>query len=271
MTRSLPFYIIIETYFHYLKITMSTIGKALDILEVFLKRDDEIGLSELASSCGLNITTTHRIVHTLVKRGYLKQRQERQKYSLSTKFLQYSNVITRRMKIRDVASPILDALSKMAGESVNIAILDSNEAVYIEHIDTNKSLRIFTQIGNRVPLYCTGVGKIFLAYMRDDESQKVLKGNELLPHTANTITDVKRLKQELGQVKQEGLAIDSEEMEIGVRCLAAPVKNSSGNVIAAISVSGPSARLSDKRVNEIKPLIKSCALEISRALGYNGE
>jgi len=250
---------------------MSTIGKAMYILDLLLKRYDEIGLSEFARLLDLNIATTHRILHTLVQRGYLNQKQKRQKYCLSTKFLQYSNVITRRMKIRDIASPVLDALSKMVGESANIAILDNHEAVYIEHIDTNKSLRIFTQIGNRVPLYCTGMGKVFLAHMGDDELQQVLKGDELRPQTANTITDVKLLKQELEQVKQEGVAIDNEEMEIGVKCLAAPVKNSSGKVMAALSISGPSARLSPKRVSEIKPLLISCALEVSRALGYNAE
>ena len=250
---------------------MTTIEKAIDVLEIFLDRDDEIGLSEIASLTGLNITTTHRIVLTLVKRGYLNQKQKRQKYSLSTKFLQYSNVLSRRMKIRDIAFPIADALNKMVGESVNIAILDRNEVVYIEHIETNKSLRIFTQVGNRVPLYCTGVGKIFLAHMSDDELEKALSGTALLPHTPNTITDIERLKQELELVKAEGVATDKEEMEIGVRCIASPVKNSDGSVIAAISVSGPTARLNNKRVNEVKTLVKSCAVEVSRALGYNAE
>lgn len=247
---------------------MSTIGKALDVLEIFLDHDDELSLSELADLCDLNITTTHRIVLTLVKRGYLNQKQKRQKYSLSTKFLQYSNVLGRRMKIRDIASPISDALNKMVGESVNIAILDRNEAVYIDHIESNKSLRIFTQIGNRVPLYCTGVGKVFLAYMGDEELEKALNSNGLLPHTPKTVTDIKRLKRELEKVKQEGIAIDDEEMEIGVKCIASPVKNSTGGVIAALSVSGPSARLSNKRINDIEPLVKSCSLEISRAMGY---
>ncbi len=247
---------------------MSTIGKALDVLEIFLEHGDELSLSELANLCQLNITTTHRIVLTLVKRGYLNQKQKRQKYSLSTKFLQYSHVLGRRMKIRDIASPILDALNKMVGESVNIAILDRNEAVYIDHIESNKNLRIFTQIGNRVPLYCTGVGKVFLAYMDEEELEKALNSNGLLPHTAKTITDVKRLKRELAKVKREGIAIDDEETEIGVKCIASPVKNSTGSVIAALSVSGPSARFSGKRINDIEPLVKSCSLEISRAMGY---
>ncbi|NQT01987.1 MAG: IclR family transcriptional regulator [Planctomycetes bacterium] len=250
---------------------MTTIEKALDVLEIFLAHDDDIGLSEIASLSGFNVATTHRIVLTLVKRGYLNQKQKRQKYSLSTKFLQYSNLLSRRMKIRDIAFPIVDALNKMVGESVNIAILDRNEVVYIEHIETNKSLRIFTQVGNRAPLYCTGVGKIFLAHMGDDELQKALNSTDLLPHTPNTITDIKRLKKELELVKTEDVAIDNEEMEIGVKCIASPVKNSEGSVTAAISVSGPTARLSNKRVNEIKTLVKSCAVEVSRALGYNAE
>jgi DNA-binding IclR family transcriptional regulator len=250
---------------------MTTIGKALDVLEIFLARDDEIGLSELASLSGLNVTTTHRIVLTLVKRGYLSQKQKRQKYSLSTKFLQYSNVLSRRMKIRDIAFPIVDALNKMVGESVNIAILDRNEVVYIEHIESSKSLRIFTQVGNRVPLYCTGVGKIFLANMTDEELGKALSSTDLLPRTVNTITDIERLKQELELVKTEDVAADNEEIEIGVKCIASPVRNREGSIIAAISVSGPTARLSNKRVNEIKTLVKSCAAEVSRALGYNTE
>jgi len=250
---------------------MTTIEKALDVLEIFLDRDDEIGLSEIASLSGLNIATAHRIVLTLVNRGYLSQKRKRQKYSLSTKFLQYSNVLSRRMKIRDIAFPIVDALNKMVGESVNIAIMDRNEVVYIEHIETKKSLRIFTQVGNRVPLYCTGVGKIFLAHMSDDELQNSLSSTDLVPHTVNTVTDIERLKQELEQVKTEGVATDNEEMEIGVKCIASPVKNSEGSVIAAISVSGPTARLGNKRVNEIKTLVKSCAAEVSRALGYNAE
>jgi len=250
---------------------MTTIEKAFDILEIFLSREDDISLSEIAKLCGQNVTTTHHIVLTLVKRGYLNQKQKRQKYSLSTKFLQYSNVLNRRMKIRDIAFPIVNALNKMVGESVNIAILDGNEAVYIEHIETDKTLRIFTQIGIRAPLYSTGVGKILLAYMSNDELQKFLNGNKLLPLTVNTITHRQRLKQELKQVRKEAVANDTEETEIGVRCIASPVKNSAGSVIAAISVSGPTIRLSKKIVNEIKPLIKNSALEISQALGYNAE
>ncbi len=250
---------------------MKTIQKALDILELFLDRDEEIGLAEIASLTGLNVSTAHRIVATLMKRGYLNQRQKRQKYSLSTKLLQFSNVLSKRMKIRDLAFPILDGLNKMVSESVNIAILDQNEAVYIEHIESNQNLRMFTQVGNRVPLHSTGVGKVFLAHMNGEQLEDFLNGKLLPSYTKNTITDVDKLKHELIIIREEGVGIDDEEKEIGVKCIASPIKNSTGSVVAAISVSGPSARLSNKRVQEIKPLIKSCALEISRAMGYQGE
>jgi len=250
---------------------MKTIGKALDVLESFLGKDAEIGLSEIARRAGMNISTAHRVAVTLLKRGYLNQRQKRQKYSLSTKLLQFSHVLNQRMKVRDIALPILDGLNKMVGESVNIAILNQNQVVYIEHIESNQSLRTFTQVGNRVPLHCTGVGKVFLAHLNGEELEKALNGKGLASYTQNTVTDVKKLKRELTIVQREGVGTDDEEMEIGVRCIASPIKNSNGSVIAAISVSGPSARLSSKRIQEIKPLVRSSALEISRALGYQGE
>jgi len=250
---------------------MKTIQKALDILELFLHRGEELGLAEIASLTGLNISTAHRIVGTLVKRGYLSQRQKRQKYSLSIKLLQFSHVLSKRMRVRDVALPILEGLNKMVGESVNIAILDQNEAVYVEHIESNQNLRMFTQVGNRVPLHGTGVGKVFLANMSDQQLESLLDSKPLPSYTKNTITNVNKLKEELVIVRKEGVGIDDEEREIGVKCIASPIKNSNGSVFAALSISGPSARLSHKRVQEIKPLIKSCALEISRAMGYGEE
>ncbi len=250
---------------------MKTIKKALDVLEIFLNRDDEIGLTELASLTGMNVSTAHRVVMTLVRRGYINQRQKRQKYSLSTKFLQFGYVLNKRMTIRDVAFPMLDGLNKMVSESVNIAVLDQNEAVYIEHIESNQNLRIFTQVGNRVPLHCTGVGKVFLAHMNGEELEKALNSKDLPSYTKNTITDVNKLKHDLTIIRKENVSIDDEEREIGVKCIASPIKNSNESVVAALSVSGPSARLSSKRVHEIKPLVRSCALEISRAMGYQGE
>lgn len=250
---------------------MQTVEKALDILEVFLKQEGEMGIAALANLSRLNISTAHRITSTLVKRGYLNQRQKREKYYLGPRLLEFGSIVKRRMKIREVAFPFLQELNKVADESINLAILDANEAVYIEQIESNHNLRIFTEVGNRVPLHCTGVGKVFLAHMGEVEVERFLNSKDLPYYTKNTITDFSQLKKQLLIVRREGVAEDNEEMEVGVRCVASSVKDCDGNVVAAISVSGPSARLSGKKVAELKLLVKRYGLEISRAMGYKGE
>ena len=252
------------------KETTGAILKALDILEIFLKDQDEVGISEMANLAGLKVSTVHRIASTLVNRGYLKQQGKRGKYVLGLKFLRYNNVLKKTLKIRDIALPFLENLRKISGESANLAICDQNEVVYIEHIESNQTLRAFTEIGNRVPLYCTGVGKLFLAHLGEEELNKMAN----LPRkriTENTITDFNKLKAELAVIKRESVAVDNGEMDIGLRCLAAPVKDLNGKAVAAISISGPFTRLTNKRIKELKPLVKRVGWEISRAIGYEGE
>ena len=177
----------------------------------------------------------------------------------------------RGMKIADVALPFLENLNKVVNESVNLVILDSNEAIYVEHIESYHDLRTFTQVGNRVSLHCTGVGKVFLAHMTEEELEGFLTSKGLPYYTENTITDFGKLKKELLTVKREGVAKDNEEKELGVKCVASPVKDFDGNVVAAVSVSGPRSRLSGNRMEELKSLVKNYGLEISRAMGYKGE
>lgn len=257
-----------ENHFQIVQLNMKPIEKAFDILEVFLKQRGKIGIVELADVTKLNVSTAHRIVSILVKRGYLSQSEKKGKYSLSPKLLEFGFMIKRELKIGDVASPFLDELNRMVNESVNLVILENKEAVYVKHIAPSHMLQMFTKAGARVPLHSTGVGKVFLAYMGEKELQKFLNSKGLPFRTRNTITDFSRLKDELAIIRREGTAIDDEENELGVKCVAAPVKDATGNVIAAISISGPSARLDNNRVQELGLLVKSCALKISRRIGY---
>jgi len=250
---------------------MGTTEKLFDILEVFLNQQGEFGLVELANLSRLNISTAYRIASVLVKRGYLSQARKRGKYSIGVKFLEFGVIAKRTIKIADLSIPFLEKLNKVTDESVNLAILDSNEVVYIERVESSHALRIFTQVGNRVPLHSTGVGKVLLAHMTEEEMERFFNSNCLISYTDNTITDLSRLKKQLSVIKRKGVAMDNEEMELGVKCVASPVRDWNGNVVAAISISGPSARLTSKRMEELRPLIKSCALEISRAMGYKGE
>jgi len=250
---------------------MGTVEKVLDILEVFLNQQREISISELANLSRLNISTVHHITSMLVNRGYLSQAHKRGKYSIGVKFLEFGSIARNSIKIANLAIPFLEELNKVTDESVNLAILDSNEAVYIEHIESSHTLRTFTEVGNRVPLYCTGVGKVLLAHMTEEELERFFNSNRLISYTDNTITDLSQLKKQLTVIKHEGIAIDKEEMESGVKCIASPVRDWNGNIVAAISISGPSTRLTSKRMEELRSLIKSSASKISRAMGYKGE
>jgi len=250
---------------------MQRLEKALDLLEVFLRQEGEIGISELARLSGLNVSTAYRIASTLVKRGYLSQSQSRGKYSIGLKLVEFGSAVKRAIRVREVALPVLERLNEIAEESVNLAVLDANEAVYIEHIESHYDLRMFTEVGNRVPLYCTGVGKVLLAYRGEEEMERYLNGRHLTPYTRNTITDIGKLRRELATIRREGVAIDNEEKELGVKCVAAPVRDQDGNVVAAVSISGPSARLTSGKVRKLKSLVRDFGREISRKMGYQGD
>lgn len=246
---------------------MKTVNKAIDVLEAFLKHESEMGITELARLSRLNISTVYRITSVLVRRGYLSQRQKRGKYFIAPKLLEFSNVIRKQMNIGNVAFPFLDKLHEVTNESINLAILDGSETVCIEQIESNQSLRIMTKVGTRFPLYCTGVGKVFLAYMGEKEVERYVRSKGLPHHTENTITELTKLKEELATIRQEGVAVDNEEFELGIKCIGAPIFDGTGNVVASFIVSGPSVRLNSSRIEEIKLLIKHCSSEISRALG----
>ncbi len=250
---------------------MKSINKTLDILELFINGEIEISLSDLADKSGLNKSTVSRITSTLVQRGYLVQKEKRGKYSLGMKFLDFSGIIKSRIKIRDVAIPHLIKLSQQVNESVLLALWDGEATVLSETIHANYPLRVVPDEGTRVPLHSTGVGKIILANMTEEEFERYFKNRTLERYTPNTITDLNDLKKHIMLVKQEGLSFDDEEYFPGVRNVSAAIKNSDRKAIAAFGVIGPSVRLTRARISEIAPAVKNCALEISRELGYTGE
>lgn len=246
---------------------MKTVDKTIDVLEAFLKHESEMGITELARLSRLNISTVYRITSVLVRRGYLSQRQKRGKYFIAPKLLEFSSAIRQQMKIGNVAFPFLNKLHEVTNEAVNLAILDGSEAVCIEQIESSQNLRTMTKVGTRFPLYCTGVGKAFLAYAEEKEVERYARSKGLPYRTENTITELTKLKEELATIRQEGIAVDNEEFELGIKCIGAPIFDGNGNIVATFIVSGPSVRLNSSRIEEIKLLIKHCSSEISRALG----
>lgn len=247
---------------------MNSVRKALDILEFFLEERGDAGIAELARSTGINVSSAHRIASTLVERGYLGQTHKGGEYSLGLKLLQFARTIQNRIRINAIARPFLERLSREADESVNLAVLDADQARFIELIEGEHLVRTTTTVGRGVPLHSTGVGKILLANMTGKQLKEYLDGHELVRYTGNTITDPQKLKQELLAIKQDDIARDNEETEQGMRCVATPVRDGDGDVVAAISVSGPSVRMGDSKLSALDIVVKNYGVEISRAMGY---
>jgi len=249
-------------------VDMKSLNKAIDVIECFISMDEFVQLSDIAKKSGLDKSTVNRIVTTWVKRGYLKQAEKRGKYSLGTKFLDFSGLIKRRSKIRDVALPYLIKLARLTKESIILSILDGQYAAYNEVIPCEFPLKIAPDEGTKVPLYCTGVGKIFLANMTEAEIDNYTSITKIESYTENTIIHPDYLKAHLNIIAKENVAFEADEFIIGVSNVAAGVKDVEGKCVAAIGVLGPSVRLTRQRMNEIVTPLKKCAADISRELGY---
>ena len=250
---------------------MSTADKILDILEVLLESNREVGIMEIAELSGINSSSAHRILTTLVNRGYLIQPYPRGKYSLGYKFLAYGASVEANLNLVDIAKPIMQELTKDIGESVSIAIPDSYAAVQVGRVEVNRVLKISPQIGRRIPLHNNGPGKILLSLMEDQDIDKFLKESKLTRETKHTITDPSKLLTEIKKIRKTGVAYDDEEAEIGVRCVAAPVNDSLGLVKAALSMIGPSTRISKKRLKELAVPVAKSAADISRLMGFKSK
>lgn len=249
---------------------MDSINKAFSIFEVFLNHDEDLSIKDISNISGITPGTVHRITSILVKRGYVVQPKIRQKYSLSTvKLVDFAKIVQHKLKIKTVAAPYLRELSQATNEAVAMAHLLGNVAFIITMINLEHMMS-FRQESSTLSLYSTGMGKILMAHMSEKELHNYFDTVTLKPRTPNTVTKIADLKKQLKQIHQDGIAFEDEEHELGIRTVAAPVKNWENNVVAAISVFAPSVRLTKDRMQEIAPLVKKYAFEISKAMGYTG-
>jgi IclR family KDG regulon transcriptional repressor len=251
---------------------MKVLTKTFDILDQYLRGDEELAVTDLSEKLGLNKTTVSRIMARLEKRGYLRQIGVRGKYSLGAIFLEFSGIIKKRLKIREIAIPHLFELSRSVGESTILGVWDGRGYSITESFhDTaqqSNPLKVVPDEGISMPLFCTCLGKIFLAGMSESDLRTYLISVKLEPRTSRTLTDATQLARELSRIKQDGLAYDDEEFAVGVRGVATGIFNIDGKTVGSIGVLAPSPRMSLVRLQEIGPLVKDYALEISRQLGY---
>lgn len=249
--------------------SVQAVHRSLTILEELAKFQKGCGVTQLAQQTKLHKSTVHRLLATLMSKGYVLKNIEDDKYCLGMKILYLSGSILDRMDVRIVAKPYIESLSHRVKEIVHLAILDDNEAVYIDKVEnTENTIRMYSKIGKRVSLHCTGVGKVLLAWMPEGQSEVVLKSLKMQAYTPNTITSIQKLKKELIKVKENGYALDNVEHEDGVRCVAAPIFDMNCNVIASISISVPTFKITETLIPILIDEILNTAEEISYHMGF---
>lgn len=253
------------------RIPVQSVARALTILEALSSNRGDVGIAELSEKVGLHVSTVHRLLSTLKTKGYVRQSPENGRYTLGPKAFHLGHAYLEQHELRKVVRPFLERLSQASGETANLVILDQGEAFYLDKVESERNLRIFSRIGHRAPLHCTAVGKVLLAHMPSEKVREFIYDKPLEALTRNTITSPPLLEQELRKVKEKGYAFDQEECEDGACCIGVPLRDFTGEAVAAMSISGPSVRLTPEKLEELVPLMKEVAEVISSRLGYPPE
>jgi IclR family KDG regulon transcriptional repressor len=249
--------------------SVEAVEKALQILEA-VGAAKRIGVLKLSQEVELPYSTVHRLLSTLAKRGYIQQESDRRKYALGPKVLELGTAFLDTVELRQVALPRMLSLSQQTRETVNLVIWNGRSAVCAEKIDSPESVTVQqTQIGRLEPLHSSGLGKAIIAFLPAAQLDEVLNSVSLVRYTRNTLVSVKALKNDLEKIRQRGFAIDDQEGVLGVRCVASPIWNYREEVLGALSLVGPSIRMSKKRVLDLGRMVREEATKISQQLGYN--
>lgn len=247
---------------------IQSVARALEILEFVAGCRGGTGLTAISKGAGLSKSTTHGLIATLEQWDYIRQNPQTGEYSLGLKLFELGQAYSANIDLRQIALPHLQELSETYQETIHIAVLSGEDVVYIEKVDGPLSIGIRSNIGGRNPAYCTGVGKVLLSGLPDEKLTSLYGDKPLKKYTVNTVCDLSDLKKQISNIRKCGFGVDMEEIELGLRCVAAPVKDSSGVVIAAISISGPANRLSDDKLADLAAKVSQAAGQISARLGY---
>ena len=250
------------------KTRLSSVTTAIRLLKAFSDSDREIGISAMSKRLGVSKSTVHRVASTLLGEGLLEQNPETDRYRLGLTLFSLGTLVRRRMDISNEAKPFLSALREMTRENIHLAILRGAEVVYVYDIESSQAVRVKSHLGITKPAYCTAEGLAILAFKPRDQIDRILAG-PLKPLTKNTETDPAKILERLTKIRHDGYALENEESELAMRCIAAPIWDADGDVVAAIGVAGPSQRLSTHAISKFAPRIKEAAVSVSARLGYH--
>lgn len=245
-----------ETY------NVRAVERAMQILSAFDDEHADRGVSEIAQATGLHKATTHRIMMTLLNRGFLERTVDGERFRMGLRVVELGLGALRHLDVRRAAFPHMEQLVERFQETCDLGIFDRGCVLYVEVVHSEHSLTIAAQIGRRLPAYCTASGRVFLAFLPLEVVEPILNA-PLTACTAKTITSPARLREELEVTRQRGYALDDEEFEEGIRAVSAPIRDIDGNVIAALSMPGPANRMLPQRVPEIVDALVEAANAIS--------
>ncbi len=244
---------------------VQSLNRALGILEILASSSGGLGISELSQIVKLPASTTHRLLSTLGRKGYVTQLHD-EKYLIGHKLVEMGRTFLESSHLTKIIRPYLEAACSETGETANLVVLDQDEAFYLDKVETPRLLRVFSRIGHRAPLYCTGAGKILLTGFSEEQLERYVRTTELKPLTPNTITSAASLQGELVIVRARGFAYDLEECEPEARCVAVPVRGFMDRLTAALSISGPAVRLNKKQMKKAVRCLLRLSAEVSAKL-----
>lgn len=224
------------------------VDRVVDILETFTRLGPELGVSEISRALDLKKATAHRLLASLRRRGLVAQDPSSRRYRLGIKLWELGTMATNHVEWIERVKPFLEQLTQRTGETAHLAVLSDGQVLYVEKVESAHSLRMPSQVGRRLPVHCTGVGKALIAFLPDEVLDGLIGRRGLQRFTPNTIIDPKRLHAELALTRKRGYSVDNEEIEEGLVCVGAPIRDHTAHVAAAISIAGPSSRLRIERV-----------------------
>ncbi len=244
---------------------VQSVERALTILDI-LARAGEEGVTAIAAEIGVHKSTAFRLVSALENAGLVEQAGDRGKYRLGMGILRLAGATTARLDVVQEARPVCRRLATTTGETVNIAVLSGNSALYVDQVAGASSLQAHNWVGQHIPLHATSNGKVLLSELSPGELNETL--GTLAAYTDATITTKKQLRREIDEVRGAGYAVAIDELEVGLTAVAAPIRNAHGDIVASLSLSGPTLRLDKERVAEVLPDLVTAAGEVSHRLGW---
>jgi IclR family transcriptional regulator, KDG regulon repressor len=247
---------------------INSIDRALSVLELLASDGEALGVTELSKKLEINKSMIYRLLSTLAMRGYVEQDEESRKYRLGLKIVELAGMKLSTVEIFSVARPLLKELVRRTGETVHMAVLVQHEIICLDKEEGPAILNIRGGIGDKYPPHASAIGKAIVAHLPEEEARGILRKHGMPKHTPNTITTLSELKEHLKGVRARGYALNDEETYLGVRSIAAPVRERKGAVVASLGISGPIQRISDENIETLAKAVIEVADRVSAELGY---